>query len=322
MIYVFAVCAALVVATGEVIQQRSAAQAPPEDNLSIRLLIWLVQRPRWLGGVACSFAGNALFALALHSGGIIRVESVFVIRLVFGLVIAAFWGWHRVPVRDLVGALAITAGMATFLLVGQPHRSQTTVPPMRWVEGAGSLVFLAVLLAVIASRLPSIRRAPVLGAGAGTLFGVQASLVQSAVAVITAGGILSLLTTWNGYTVVVVALTGMLIVQSAFEAAPLAASYPAIVTSQLLSSIVVGLWVLGGTLRIDPVRAAVMVVALLVMIGGIFMLTRSPIVTGQLASNRRRRGDLATVPTGRRPDIAPDADADPARSARHEPGRG
>lgn len=294
MIYIFAVLAALVVATGEVIQQRSAAQAPPEDNLSVKLLIWLVQRPRWLAGVACSFAGNGLFALALHAGSIIRVESVFVIRLVFGLVIASLWGWHRVPVRDLVGALAITAGMATFLLVGQPHRGGGTVPPLRWVEGAGSLVFLAVVLAVIASRLPSVRRAPLLGAGAGVLFGVQASLVQSAVAVMTGTGILALLMTWHGYAVVVVALTGMLLVQSAFEAAPLTSSYPAIVTSQLLTAIVIGVWVLGGVLRFDAVSVPVMASALVVMICGIFLLTRSPIVTGQLASNRRRTGQAPT----------------------------
>lgn len=322
MIYVFAVLAALVVSTGEVIQQRSAAQAPPEDNLSIKLLIWLVQRPRWLAGVACSFAGNGLFALALQAGSIIRVESVFVIRLVFGLVIAAFWGWHRVPTRDLLGAFAITAGMATFLLVGQPHRSHTTVPPLRWVEGAGSLVFVAVILAVIASRLPSLRRAPVLGAGAGVLFGVQASVVQSAVGVITGSGILALLMTWNGYAVVVVALAGMLLVQSAFEAAPLAASYPAIVTSQLLTAIVIGVSVLGGVVRFDAVSIPVMVVALLVMIGGIFMLTRSPIVTGQLASNRRRRGDTGVPPIA---DAAGGdrvgAEADAARSVPRDRGR-
>ena len=48
MVYALTVVAALVVATGEVIQQRNASQASPEDNLSPKLLLWLVQRPRWL----------------------------------------------------------------------------------------------------------------------------------------------------------------------------------------------------------------------------------------------------------------------------------
>lgn len=280
MVYAFTVIAALIVSSGEVVQQRMAAQAPPQDNLSPRLLLWLVRQPRWLAGVGCSFAGNIAFAAALDRGSVVLVESVFVIRLIFGLVIAALWGWHHVPVRDILGGLCITLGLVAFLLVGKPQAGSGNVTDFHWALGAGIPVVVAIVLGLVARRHRAGRRALLLGLGAGVCFGVQASLIQAAVAVMTDDGIVALLTGWHGYAVVVVALLGMLLVQSAFESAPLDASYPGVVTAQLLTAIAIGVLVLGGTLSLGAWQLAVMVAALAAMVAGIFIITRSRLVTG------------------------------------------
>jgi multisubunit Na+/H+ antiporter MnhB subunit len=290
VVYVLTVIAAAIVATGEVIQQRLAAQAPPEDLLSVKLLLWLVQRPRWLAGVGCSLAGNLAFAAALSHGSVILIEAVFVIRMVFGLTISAFWGWHRVPGRDILGGLVITAGLVAFILAGHPQPGDQLVPPLRWAMGAGSLVVLALILAVFARRTRTApRTALLLGIGAGALFGLQAALVQAAVHVLTTEGVVALLEGWHGYAVIVVALFGMLLVQSAFEAAPLPASYPAIVTTQLLSALAIGVFILGGTVNTGTAQLAVIVIAVAAMLVGIFVLTRSPLVTGQTHRERQQR---------------------------------
>lgn len=286
MVYALTVVAAAIVATGEVIQQRLAAQAPPEDNLSPRLLLWLVQRPRWLAGVGCSLAGNLAFAAALSRGSVILIEAVFVVRLVFGLTISAFWGWHRIPLRDVVGGLVITLGLVAFIIAGRPQAGDEPVPTLRWALGGGSLVALALVLAVLSRTVGPARMALLLGIGAGALFGLQAALIQSAVQVMTGAGVVALLEGWHGYVVVVVALLGMLLVQSAFEAAPLPASYPAVVTTQLLSALAIGVFILGGTVRSDPAHLAVIIPAVGAMLVGIFTLTRSPLVTGQAHRER------------------------------------
>jgi hypothetical protein len=286
MVYVLAVVAALIVAAGEVVQQRMAAKAPPEDNLSPRLLLWLVRRPRWLAGVGCSLAGNLAFAAALDRGSVVLVEAVFVVRLVFGQTISAFWGWHRVPVRDLVGGVTIAGGLVAFLLAAEPRPGSGEVTDLGWLAGAGSPVALAVVLALVARRTQGSRRALLLGLGAGILFGVQASLVQSAVKVLTDRGAVALLESWHGYAVVAVALFGMLLVQSAFESAPLSASYPAVVIGQLLCAIGIGVLVLGGQVHLAPVNVAVVALALSAMVAGIVVLTRSPLVTGEIAGRR------------------------------------
>ncbi len=289
MVYALTVVAAAIVATGEVIQQRLASQAPPEDLLSVKLLLWLVQRPRWLAGVGCSLAGNLAFAAALSHGSVILIEAVFVIRMVFGLTISAFWGWHRIPGRDIVGGLVITAGLVAFILAGNPQASTHTVPALRWALGGGSLVAFAVILAAVSRAAAPARTALLLGIGAGSLFGLQAALVQSAVHVLTGAGVVALLASWHGYAVIAVALFGMLLVQSAFEAAPLPASYPAIVTTQLLSALAIGVFILGGTIDTGAVHLAVIVPAFAAMLFGIFVLTRSPLVTGQTHRERQLR---------------------------------
>ncbi len=282
VVYSLILVAALFVAVGEVIQQRSAATAPPEHNLSLRLLVWLVRRPRWLAGVASSTGGNAVFAMAVGSASLALVEAVFVVRLLFALILAAVWGRHRVPGRDLLGALAITIGLVAFIFAARPRRGSAVVPDLHWIVGGGCILALALVLTLIAKGSAPTRKAVLLGAAAGSLFGLQASLTQSAMHVLTHRGVVALLMTWHGYAVIAVALLGMLLVQSAFEAAPLPASYPAVVTTELIVGVAVGIFVLNGTLRLGTVAVGATAVSLLVMIGGIYLLTTSPLVTGQL----------------------------------------
>ena len=293
MVYTLAVVAALIVAGGEVVQQRLAAQAPPQDNLSPRLLLWLVRRPRWLAGVACSFAGDLAFSGAVGSGSVIRVEAVFTVRLIFGLLIAALWGLHRIPLRETLAALAITGGLVTFLFAARPQEgtSSLAVPDLRWGLGCGSVAIVAVVLTVLARRFTHSSRALLLGVAAGTLFGLQASLMKRSVQVFSHEGAVALLGTWSGYAVIVVALSGMLLMQSAFNTAPLAASYPGAVSGQLLCSIAIGIAVLGGTISLGTIALAVGAAALLVLLVGVVLLARSPIVTG---AHHHRHGRTTT----------------------------
>jgi drug/metabolite transporter (DMT)-like permease len=290
LVYLLAIIAALVVAVGEVIQQRSAAQAPPEHNLSIRLLLWLVRQPRWLAGLAASIVGNMVFATAVGRGNVVLVEAVFVVRLLFAVIIAALWGRRRVPSRDVLGSLAIAAGLVGFLLAGHPSKgSSTEVHDLKWLIGGGSVVVVALGLTASARRMAPVPKAAVLGTGGGLLFGLQASLTQNAIGMLSHNGVVALLATWTGYAVAAVAVLGMLLVQSAFEAAPLTASYPAVVTAELISGVLIGIVVLGGSLRLAPTNLAIVVIGLLMMIAGIYLLTTSSLVTGQLDELARRQ---------------------------------
>ena len=286
MVYALVLAAALVSAVGEVVQQRLARQAPAEDNLSPRLVLWLARRPRWLAGVGCTAAGDLLFSAALAFGSVVLVEAVFAVRLVFALVIAAAWGWHRVPRRDVLGALVLTVGLAAFLLAAHPGAmAGGSAAGLRWVVGAAAVVVVSGVLTLTAARLTGAARALLLGLAAGPFFGLQAALMQRSVRILVDSGVGALATTWSGYAIAGAALIGTLLAQSAFNAAPLTASYPGLVATQLLSSIALGIGVLGGSGRLEAADLATGVAALLAMLGGVVALARSPLVTGGAAAD-------------------------------------
>ena len=240
----------------------------------------MVRRPRWLAGVAGSTAGNVLFAVALRYSSLALVEAVFVVRLMFALVLGAAWGQHRVPGRDLLGSVAITAGLVGFIYAARPNKGSGVAPDLRWLLGGGCVVAVVAMLTAIARKADPTRKAVLLGTASGVLFGLQASLTQRAVHVLSERGAVELLLSWEGYACALTALVGMLLLQSAFEAAPLPASYPAVVTTELVIGVALGVLVLGGTLALGTLAITATAVSLLVMIGGICLLTTSPIVTG------------------------------------------
>lgn len=64
---------------------------------------------------------------------------MFVVRLLFAVVIAALWGHRRVPARDLLGSLAINAGLIAFLPAGHPSKGHgDQVPDSRWLLGGAA----------------------------------------------------------------------------------------------------------------------------------------------------------------------------------------
>jgi len=291
-VYVLSIAAAALFAGGSVVQQRVAAQSPPERTFSAGLLLWLVRRRTWLAGVVISLGGNILAALALGRGGVALVEPLFTVRLLFALPLAAIWSKLAVPRRDWAGAVATVAGLAAFLVVGYPRRGQPLqAGELSW---AVALVVLAALVAVAvaaARRMTAIRAAAVLAAGAGLLFGLQSSLTETAITYLHQQGTTGLLTHWQPYLVAVTALVATILLQNAFGIAPLYSSFPVLVTVEPLTGLLLGVLVLDGTLRGSPAAYAGEVGGLVVMTLGVWLLAHSPLVTGQAHILQRRRDE-------------------------------
>lgn len=127
-IYLLAFGAALCLAAGSVAQQRAAAKAPPEDMLRFSLLWWLAHQPVWLAGVALFLVGNLLSASALARASIALVEPLLTVRLLFAFPMEAAWARRSLTARDWIGALATAAGLAIFVVAGDPHQRTGRMP--------------------------------------------------------------------------------------------------------------------------------------------------------------------------------------------------
>lgn len=274
--------AAVLLGLGFVLQQRVARQAPPDDSLSWRLFADLIGKPLWLTGIVAMVSGQVLGALALGGGdgNVSLVEPLLTTNLLFALALAWLVSDQQLTWRECAGAILLIVGVTVFILAAQPSSGTGMSQPWRAGAFAGVTAVVVAVTILLGRRAASTARAGLLATGAGLLFGLQDGFTRAAMLILSSG-LVPLLESWLPYAVLVVAVTGLLLAQSAFEAAPLRASLPAITAAEPLAGIAYGISVFAEGVRTAPVWLALEVAGLIAMIAGVVVLTRSPMLTPQ-----------------------------------------
>ncbi|MEU6659225.1 DMT family transporter [Streptomyces sp. NPDC046821] len=276
LVLVLAVSAAFCLGIGFVLQQNAAQHAPLGDFLSPRLLLDLMKVPRWLFGIGFMVAGMVLGAIALGNGEISLVEPLLATNLLFALALSRHQTRQPLGRQGWSGLLLLAGGVTAFIVAGQPQSGVAVSDPLRRWLIIGVMVGFALLLTAYAkkSRLGS---APVLLAvAAGLLYGVQDSLTRMSGQLFSAGGWSELLTGWQPYGVVALGVTGLILVQSAFEMAPLRMSLPALTAAQPLAGIACGVGFMGDQLRTDAGALTLQAMGLAAIVAGIVFLGMHP----------------------------------------------
>lgn len=283
LVVAIALSGALCIAVGWVVQQHAAAEEPADERLSFRLLGHLLRRPLWLAGIGAMAAGEILGAVALAHGDIALVEPIMAANVLFALPLAALWRRKRLGRREWAGAFFLILGLAAFIGAGDPHGGSTArLAWPNWVLSGGAIALVALLLVLASRHRPPSLQASLLAGAAGTLYGLQDALTQRSVSELSHEGIVSTIASWPVFTLVTVAVIGLLLAQSAFEAAPLAASLPVMTCAEPITGIAFGVGVYGQHISIDPGLLVVEIGGIAVMVLGVFLVARSPLVTGQV----------------------------------------
>jgi hypothetical protein len=103
------------------------------------------------------------------------------------------------------------------------------------------------------------------------------------------GGLVEVLTGWQPYAVLALGVTGLVLVQSAFETAPLRMSLPALTAAQPLAGIVCGVGFLGDRLRTDTGALAWEAAGLAAVVTGIVLLGLHPAMPSGATETERAR---------------------------------
>ncbi len=146
---------------GVALQAADARAAPVGHALRPALLVHLLRRPRWLAGTALGIAGWPLHAAALLLAPLTVVQPALAAGLVLLLAIGACSLHQPVTRRDVIGVVAIVAGIAC-LAAAAPGAAD---------QAAGGPAVVPALVAIAACALapyvvPAARRATPLAAGA------------------------------------------------------------------------------------------------------------------------------------------------------------
>ncbi len=266
-----ALASALAAASSSILQHHSARQAP--DGRTHRLFGHLITRPLWIAGLAAAVVGLALHVVALDYGQLTVVQPLLISGVLFALPISALLEGRRPSAREWLLALVLVAGLATFLLAGQPTPGVVKIDAdqLAWLTAVG--MGAVGLLALAGMRWSKSHKCALLGAAAGVGYGVVAALLKQATAIFHTG-LIKLLTDWELYTLIGAGFVALALTQVGYRAGPLAKSLPALTVSDPAASVALGVVAFNESLSTNPLALFGQVVGFLVMAGAAAQLAR------------------------------------------------
>jgi drug/metabolite transporter (DMT)-like permease len=272
---VLALTSALLFATSNVVEQRIAAEAPEDQSLRPELLVTLASRPAWVAGFAADVGGYGAQAAALAFGALLVVAPLLACGLLFSLLLDAAVSRRRLQVADLGAAVLLCAGLAVFLQVGSPTEGRFDVPAVDWAPAALVLAVVVAVAVLTRRHVQGPARATLFGLASGMTFGVNAALTKVVVHQLGQDPI-SVFWHWELYGLAVLSVSGLIMVQSAFQAGSLAAALPSMEVAEPVVATIIGLVILREHLHAhDNFDRGLIAAASLAMLVGLVALARS-----------------------------------------------
>jgi drug/metabolite transporter (DMT)-like permease len=273
--------AALAFAAGTVLQQRGTlrTRAGAEDA---RFLVQILHEPVWIVGGLLQAVGWVVQAAALDRGSLVVVQSLVTLSLVMALPLGVWLTDQHVGRTEIVGALAVVVGIVVFLSAGTPADDGSNPSAGAWWTAGLVSAALVAATYVIARRGRGPARAALFGVAAGICFGFQAAVTKVFVGEI-GHGVAHLLGTWSTYALIVSAVIGFVLQQSALKAGALAPAMGASNAATLVSSVVLGLVVFGETITESTARRIPAWVGLALAVVGVVTLAGGPPAPSKVA---------------------------------------
>jgi drug/metabolite transporter (DMT)-like permease len=274
------VLAAAAYALGSVLQRRGAISAPRSEGLRLGLIVDLLRRPVWLGGIVAMIVGVVLQAAALHGGAISLVEPILVAELPLTLLFAALIFRATIDRRTGLAIVVMSGALSALLLLASPSGGDVSgVSGLAWILSLVATGGLIVLLVAVGLPSPPAGRAGLLGVASGLGHGLSATLLK-ATTVLAAQGIILMLSSWKPYAAVVAGGVSLYLYQVALQSGPLVAGQAGLNIVDPLSGAVFGVVLFGEHIRHGSLLAAE-VASAAVLVAAIIVLARSPLLQGE-----------------------------------------
>ena len=271
-----ALAAALLFSLGTVLQQQVAATASEEEARGAGFLLRLARQPRWLAGIVADGLGFVAQAAALGLGRIVVVQPLLATSVVFALPLGARFEHKPVSRPEILGALAVTAGLGAFLVLADPGGGVDNASATAWVVSFAVAAVLCSALTLSARGRAPVHRAALLGTAAGILFALSAALTKATVEQLD-DGVLAVFEHWQLYALVVVGYVSMTLSQASLQAGALAAAVATQMALDPVASLFLGTLAFDETIHYDTGALLAALVAFAVMIAGIaFLALRRP----------------------------------------------
>ncbi len=269
--------AGLCFAGGGVLQQRVASTRPSDESLSPRLIADLARQRIWLAGIGLAVLSYVFQATALHYAPLAVVQPLIVTEVLFAIPISV--RLHRMALgrREWFGVVAVTGGLAASIAAAAPKQGNPIVAPSSWAYVLGIVAVIVSVALLVRNRVEGPWRASLIAAAGAVTMGVESGLMAAATKRFSSG-LVAGFTAWEPYAMAVMSIVGLLLIQSAFQAGPLASSMPVVDAIEPVVAIGIGLALFGETIRTSALPLTVTVAGLAALLVGVVVLDTSPVV--------------------------------------------
>jgi drug/metabolite transporter (DMT)-like permease len=183
------------------------------------------------------------------------VQSLTTLSLVLALPLGVRLTDQHVGRRELLGAAGVIAGIVLFLAAGTPAGGTSNPSAAAWWSAGLVAVVIVGAVAALGRTRHGAPRAALFGAAAGVGFALQAAVTKVFVGEL-GNGVAALLTTWSTYVLIVSALVGFVLQQSALKTGVLASAMAASNASTLVFSVLFGIAIFDESLTEGNARLA------------------------------------------------------------------
>ncbi|GAA0535931.1 hypothetical protein GCM10011581_24490 [Saccharopolyspora subtropica] len=257
------------------IQHRVTKQVPKVRTFSPRMLFVLIRKPIWVLSVLTVVVGLSLQVVALAFGPLVLVQPLLVTSVLFGAAFAAWLAHRRLDLVLGLGALACMGGLSAFLVLGRPSGQGSEFTGASIVPLSLALGLLAAAALLAARLLPGEIGVIGMAVATGVLYGVTAALIKVVAGQFRSGGLVEPFQHWTLYVVCAIGPMGFLLSQQTFQRGRLMSPALAVITTvDPLVAAAIGVSWLGETIEASPAILAGELVAVVMIIGGIVVLTR------------------------------------------------
>ena len=284
---ILAIVAAVSFALAATLWQRASVDSGVEGG-NPKAFAKLLTNWVWLLGLGAQIAGVVLQAAALDRGRVAIIQPLLVTTIIWALPLGYFLTNQTVTRRHILGAGVIVVGLAIFASVGDPAGGVDNAPARDWASAFIVLGTICIGLLLFARNGSLTVRAGVLGATAGILYGVSATLMKPVVEQLHADGAASVLEGWELWVMAVCGLGGFYVQQVSLATGKLVTSVATVSVANPVVSVLLGVLVLQERLDQPPAWHAVLAVAglALALLGAVVVASASEEPAEEAATDR------------------------------------
>jgi drug/metabolite transporter (DMT)-like permease len=258
---------------GLALQQKANLATPASPSSGARTAVRVVLHPWWLAGFGLGLVGFAMHGVALAAGSLTLVQVLQVSQIVFMVPLSAWVAHLALRRQDWLGGALVAVGLVGLLAAARPGDDTKAGTTASWTVAAIGAAVVVIALCLLARRSPW--RAPILGAAAGVVFGVEAATLKVASDNLADGfswGALLGVATW---ATIATAIVGVFIQNLALRAGSLASAQASLTISSPVVSGLLGAWIFAEDLDVNPATVVVAVACIGVAVVGVVLLSRS-----------------------------------------------